>query len=105
MPPRKAEKPNETNEMWREYEQAQRERRAARLPIRTQEILDLRGDNFDVRPLTEFQFRVDGRLDLYPTHRRYHDITSGHRGTYHNAYAVAVRYCRPVRGGADAQPR
>src|SRR5688572_28549993 len=61
---------------WKDYRQAQQDRRALRLPIRTEEILALRQDGFDVRQLTEYQFRVDGKLDLYPTHRRYHDIAT-----------------------------
>lgn len=83
-------------ELWREYRRAQQQRRAARLPIRTQEILKLRAKGFDVRELTEFQFRVDGALDLYPIHRRYHVLKTGKRGGYSNALACAVRV---LRGG------
>ena len=50
----------------------------------------------DVRKLTDFQFRVDGRLDLYPIHRRWHDIKTNRRGTYSTALAVAIRI---LRGG------
>lgn len=84
--------------VWRDYRQAQQARRAVRLPLRTEEILALRGDNFHVRTLTDFQFRIDGRLDLYPIHRRYHDMRTGRRGTYQTAKSVAIRILRTPGG-------
>jgi hypothetical protein len=38
--------------------------------------------------LTDYQCRVDGRFDFYPTNRRYHDIVTGKRGTYKNPEEV-----------------
>jgi hypothetical protein len=78
-------------EVWEGHREAQQARRAARLPGRTQEILDLKGDGFDVVALSPYQFRVDGRLDLYPIHRRYHDTRLNRRGGYQTAKAIAVR--------------
>lgn len=59
---------NETTEMWREYKEAQQARRRLRLPARSQEILDLRAKNFAVKQLTDYQFRIDGALDLGTTY-------------------------------------
>lgn len=81
--------PNEDTAMWRDYRQQQQARRAIRLPIRTQEILDLRAKNFRVEQLTDYQFRIDGALDLYPTHRRYHVLKTGKRGNYTTPIAIA----------------
>jgi hypothetical protein len=80
--------------VWKAYREAQQARRARRLPERTEEILRLRADNFRVRRLTNYQYRVDERLDLFPIHRRYHDIKVNKRGTYQTAKQIAVRVLR-----------
>lgn len=96
--PKRQPDDDDMGEAWREYRRAQQERRAARLPVRTEEILALTGKGFDVRQITDFQFRVDGALDLYPIHRRYHHLPSQKRGDYKNALAIAVRM---LRNGAE----
>lgn len=91
---------------WREYRRAQQERRAARLPVQTEAILALRGKGFDVRQITDYQFRIDGALDLYPIHRRFHDLRTQRRGTramvtlgrsYREPMDIAVRTLRTPR--------
>lgn len=81
-------------DLWREYRRAQQERRASRLGPRTDEILALSGKGFDVVPLTSYQFRIDGALDLFPIHRRFHDLKTQTRGGYRNAMDIAVRRLR-----------
>jgi len=79
---------------WKAYKEAQQHRRHLRLPKRTGEIEELRADNFRVRRLTAYQFRVDEALDLYPIHRRYHVLATNKRGTYQSAKQIAVRVLR-----------
>jgi hypothetical protein len=67
-------------ESWREYRQEQQARREKRLPVRTAAILALRSEGFVVTKLTEYCFRINGRLDLYPVHNRWHDIQTNQRG-------------------------
>lgn len=88
---RKREEPNETTEMWRDVRRAQQDRRAARLPGRTEDILALAPLGYRVRELTAYQFRVNNRLDLYPVHRRYHDLKTDRRGTYPTPVVIARR--------------
>src|SRR4051812_13942311 len=88
---------NDESALWREYRRAQQERRASRLGPRTDEILALQGKGFHVRALTDFQFRIDSTLDLYPIHKRYHHLPTEKRGDYHNALACAVKFCRSLR--------
>jgi hypothetical protein len=64
----------------RDYRDAQQQRRRERLPIRQQEIESLTG--VEVKKLNEYQFRVNGKIDLYPIHHRYHILKSGKRGSY-----------------------
>lgn len=37
---------------------------------------------FDVKQFTEFQFRINNRIDIYPKNKRYIDIFYKERGTY-----------------------
>lgn len=86
---------NDVSESWKEYGRAQRQRRTDRLPIRQGEILALRAKGFDVQDMNGgYQFRVDGKLDLYPIHRRYHVLQANQRGTYQNVLACAVKFLR-----------
>ena len=54
-------------------------------PERIREILALRELGYDVKKLTEFQFRINNCVDLYPTHRRFHHLGSEQRGRYQSA--------------------
>lgn len=91
---RRAPEENEVSELWREHRRAQQQRRADRLPQRTEEILALRGKGFTVEQKTDYHFRVDGTLDLFPIHRRYHHLKTNTRGSYQNPMAVAVKFLR-----------
>lgn len=46
-------------------------------------------NGFEVRQLTPYHYRVEGRLDLYPKRRRWHDIKTNTRGSYDNAQKIA----------------
>lgn len=70
------------SEGWTEYRQAQKERRAARLPKRQATIERLASEGFKVDKKTEYHYRINGRLDIYPIHHRYHDIVTNKRGTF-----------------------
>lgn len=85
---------NENKEIWAEYKRAQKVRRAERLPVRTEAILALKNSGFKVRRLTEFQFRVNERLDLYPIHNRYHDIKTKERGGYGGVRKFVMKFFR-----------
>jgi vancomycin permeability regulator SanA len=69
-------------------------RRADRLPSRQQEILALAEAGYTVRKLTDYQFRVNNALDLYPTHKRFHVLMTGRRGSYQTAASVAQKFLR-----------
>ena len=70
---------------FRERRHEQKARRAARLPGRQQAIWELTADGYFVEKLTEFQFRITKpgslkRVDIFPIHLRYHNITDNRRG-------------------------
>jgi hypothetical protein len=49
---------------------------------RTKDILALREAGFIIREITPYQFRVNERLDLFPTWGKWHDIKKNERGAY-----------------------
>lgn len=65
----------EHNEQVRRQKQEQRDRRVPQL-------LELQGEGFQIKKLTEFQYRVNDRLDIYPTWAKWHDIKLNKRGTF-----------------------
>lgn len=75
----------------REY---RKEERAAAQKTGQAAILALTQDGFKVQQLTDYHYRVDGRLDLFPIRRRYHDIRTGRRGGYQDPKQVAERILR-----------
>lgn len=82
-------------EDYSQYREAQKKRRAERLPIRTEEILNLKTQGYDVRKLSDYQYRINEQIDLYPIHRNYHHIKKNRRGAYTNALALIRKYIKP----------
>lgn len=66
-----------------------RGRRDAILPIRQAEILALRDHGYTVEQKTPYHFRINGTLDLFPVHLRFHFIPTNTRGRYRTAITIA----------------
>lgn len=81
---------SEASEMWKEYRLAQKERRKARLPKNTDEILALRDIGYKVEQKTDFHFRINGILDLFPIHKRWHNIKTNKRGNWSKPLIAVV---------------
>lgn len=45
--------------------------------------------DFAVHQFSEYHFRINGRLDVWPTSRKYYDIKSHQKGTYHDLERLA----------------
>jgi hypothetical protein len=41
---------------------------------------------------SHYQVRINGKLDLYPRNRRYHDLASNRRGDYKNMFDFIVKF-------------
>lgn len=53
---------------------------------RIQDIEELcREMGWSIKQMTEYQYRIENVMDVYPTHGRVHDLNSGWRGGYHTA--------------------
>ncbi len=68
-------------EDFKEYREAQQLRRKERLPVRQQEIEALSELGYEVKRLTDYQYRINGFIDLYPIHNRWHNLKTGKRGS------------------------
>jgi hypothetical protein len=61
--------------------------RRKKLPDHTWEVIHekleiLTAYDYQVEPLSDYQFRINGTIDIYPVNKRWHNIRSGKRGTY-----------------------
>ena len=65
---------------YKQYREDQQKRRAERLPIRQKEIEALAELGYNVKKITEYQYRINNIIDLYPIHNRWHNIKTGQRG-------------------------
>lgn len=59
---------------WSQYKDEQKERRQERLPVRQKEIEDLALIGYEVKKITEYQYRINNTYDLYPIHNRWHHL-------------------------------
>lgn len=75
---------------YKQDRKAQQKRRADRLPVRQQDIESL-APEYEVRKLTEWHYRVNGMLDLYPIHRRFHNLKTQKRGQYTVALEIVKK--------------
>lgn len=55
-------------------------------------IIALQHEGFKVERLSPFQWRINNRLDLFPTNRKYHDVIRNERGSYIGAADI----CRKI---------
>jgi hypothetical protein len=49
---------------------------------RIKELLKLKKEGFEIVELTPYQFRVNERLDIYPTRAKWHDVRLETRGDF-----------------------
>lgn len=54
--------------------------RAKRREPRVKKLMELKDLGFEIEQITGFHFRVNNRLDYFPTNDKYHDLVTGKRG-------------------------
>ena len=85
---------NEISEMWKDYRERQKERRQKRLPVRTKEIIDLRNKGFKIEQKSEYHFRINDILDVWPTHNRWHYLKENSRGGFGHIRGLIERFTK-----------
>lgn len=78
---------SDTAEMWEEEREAYKQRRDKRLAVRTKEILALTELGYTVEMKTEYQYRINNLVDLFPVNNQFHNIKDNRRGHYKNITA------------------
>lgn len=68
-----------------------KERKEGRLIIRTGVIFSL-PEKFKVKKLTDYQFRINGLIDLYPTNRRFFHLKKKTRGNYPDTLKELIKF-------------
>jgi hypothetical protein len=63
-------------EQWLDRSEFRKLRREPRI----QKLMELRDEGFSIEQISTYQFRVNDRLDYFPTNDKYHDLTTGKRG-------------------------
>jgi hypothetical protein len=80
--------------------ETRRERYNANLKVRKEkarnftkcELQDLCEEKgYTMQHMTEYHIRVEGKLDIYPTSRKYHLITKNERGEIHDLEKDIIR--------------
>lgn len=92
----KVDDDDDMGEMWKAHREDQKARRAQRLPVRTKEIENLEKLGYKIQQFSDFQFRVNGVLDLYPTSNRFHFLPNNKRGGYSNTQEVCKKWCSRI---------
>ena len=70
---------NEIN--WDEHKKEMRDMRKGRCDLfEKKTITELEGLGYEVRRMSPYHFRINGRLDIYPANKRWHDIKLIDRG-------------------------
>lgn len=54
-------------------------------------ILELQDYGYKIDRLTPYQWRINDRLDLFPTNRKYHDTFTNERGDWQGALDIVRR--------------
>jgi hypothetical protein len=88
---------SEAIETFRAIKSFYRKDRAQRRFEQIPDLLNLADQGFDIRVVNEdgYQFRVNGRLDIYPTNKRWHDIKENKRGGYESLTEFIPRFFSP----------
>lgn len=86
---------------YRDLQECRREWRNEKREAGAADIKTLSALGYDVRVISEFCFRIDGKLDLFPTRGRFHNIRSGKRGNYDSASDIAFLHLGPPRHSVE----
>ena len=66
---------------WDEHKKKMKQMREQRRELFGDVVIkELEGLGYRIREMSPFQFRINDRLDIYPSNKRYHDIREFKRG-------------------------
>ena len=66
------------------YRKDQKEKRDRRIWQMIENKLETLSRKYNIEKKTQYQYRINGMLDIYPQNKRYHDIKNNKRGDYND---------------------
>lgn len=75
---------NEETEFWKEVRKDRKVRAATRRYKGQFDLMQLESLGYDVKAITEYQWRINDAIDIFPTNNRYHNLNRNSRGHYRN---------------------
>lgn len=79
---------SELGDYFKDLRDHRRDQRDARRSAEWEVFQRIATAGYVVVKMTEYHYRINGRLDLYPTNRRFHDLKDGERGSYRDALLI-----------------
>jgi len=72
---------NNEKEKWNQHEEEMKKMRSGRREVFEETcVKELEGLGYQVRKMSPYQFRINDRLDIYPSNKRWNDIKEFKRG-------------------------
>jgi len=71
---------NETTELWRDHANDMKIMRDRRRLQFDKAVRSLKRAGFEVKRMSEYQYRINDCLDIYPSNKRFHDLRTKERG-------------------------
>ncbi len=71
---------DEEKEAWRKHADDMEKMRQRRRWQFRQAAKELRDLGFEIKEVSQFQYRINEAIDIFPSNKRYHDLTKNIRG-------------------------
>ena len=65
----------------------------------TEDLEKLVAWDFKVQPFSDIHFRINDRLDVWPSTKRFYDLLNKRKGSYDNLLKFVKKNYTPVRWG------
>lgn len=92
-------------EMFRAMKEAGRQNKAEARARRTTFLGELVDEGFKIHRFSDYQFRINGRIDIYPTNGKWHDVVTNKRGSFRgqNVAKFIREYFQKVQSGTASR--
>lgn len=75
---------SDIGEFWKIIKEDQRKQRQSNREHFIDQLGYVGKIGFEVEPISEYQFRINDVLDIFPSNRKFHDLKNNKRGRYND---------------------
>lgn len=75
---------SDDGDMWRDHRAHIQRKKAERLEKGKEDMESLVAFDYYIFPLSEYHYRINHTLDVWPSTKKWHDRNTNRRGTYQN---------------------